>query len=487
MNDTRKETIYLIGIGGIGMSAIAEILHNSNYKVQGSDVRSNANVDRLQKLGIETYIGHNANNIKQAQVVVYSSAIKSDNVELVTAKDNNKTILHRSDILAEIMKDKYVIAVSGSSGKTTTTAMIASILDYSSGPLSAIQIADASSKKKDLDSSVTLQNNTNIGIDATVIVGGILNSYQSNLKLGKSDIFLIEADESDGTMLKIPANIAVITSINNDHIEYYRTFSNLKNAFFQFTNEADFAILPDSVSIDHDASNSITFGLEGGNIKASNIKQYANSISISFDVLVNNNHRIKNVVLPNAIGMHKISNALAAISTAIKLGISDKEIKKGLLEFKGVARRFSLIANIKGLKLIEDYAHHPNEIQATLTAARLIAKEKVIGVIELFRFVRIHNFFDEFIRILMMFDYIILTPIHPLEDKPIPGCGIDDIQKALLSNGFNSVKTADDALLISHLISNLTNSGDVVLFIGLSNNIAKLARETTTLMSKIKV
>ncbi len=148
MNDTRKETIYLIGIGGIGMSAIAEILHNSNYKVQGSDVRSNANVDRLQKLGIEIYIGHNANNIKQAQVVVYSSAIKSDNVELVTAKDNNKTILHRSDILAEIMKDKYVIAVSGSSGKTTTTAMIASILDYSSGPLSAIQIADASSKKK---------------------------------------------------------------------------------------------------------------------------------------------------------------------------------------------------------------------------------------------------------------------------------------------------------------------------------------------------
>ncbi len=485
MNNTRKETIYIIGIGGIGMSAIAEILHNSNYKVQGSDIQSNANVDRLQKLGIEVYIGHNANNIKQAQVVVYSSAIKSDNVELVTAKDTNRIILHRSDILAEIMKDKYVIAVSGSSGKTTTTAIIASILDYSSGPLSAIQIANTSIKKKDLDSSVTLQNNTNIGIDATVIVGGILNSYQSNSKLGKSDIFLIEADESDGTMLKIPANIAVITSINNDHIDYYGTFSNLKNAFFQFANEADFAILPDSVSIDHDASHSITFGLEGGNIKASNIKQYANSIR--FDVLVDNNHRIKNVVLSNAIGMHKISNALAAISTAIKLGISDKEIKKGLLEFKGVARRFSLIANVKGLKLIEDYAHHPNEIQATLTAARLIAKEKVIGVIELFRFIRIYNFFDEFIRILMMFDYIILTPIHPLEDKPIPGCRIDDIQKALLSNGFNSVKIANDALLISHLINNLTNSGDVVLFIGTSNNIAKLARETTILMSEIKV
>ncbi|KAB2978048.1 MULTISPECIES: UDP-N-acetylmuramate--L-alanine ligase [unclassified Wolbachia] len=478
INKTQKGIIHIIGIGGIGMSAIAEILHNSNYKVQGSDAQSNNNVDRLQKLGIEVYIGHNADNISQAQIVVYSSAIESDNVELIAAKNNNKIVLHRSDMLAELLRDKYVIAVSGSSGKTTTTAMIASIFDHS-------------------------------GIDATVTVGGILNSYKSNFKLGGSDTFLIEADESDGTMLKIPAKIAVITSINNDHIDYYGTFDNIKNAFSQFVNNAGSAVLPDSVDIDYDAGNSITFGFENGSIRASNIKQHANSIE--FDVLNNwipalragmtkgkctemssqcvtlGSSPLKNIVLSNAIGIHKVSNALAAISVAIKLGISDADIKKGLLEFQGVARRFSLIADIKGVKLIEDYAHHPNEIYATLTAARSITKGKVIGIIEPLRFARIRNFFDEFIRIFMMFDYVILTPVHPPEDKPIPGCGIDDIQKALISNGFNNTKIMNDALLISHFISDSTSPSDIVLFIGAGSNIAKLAKETAALIAEVKV
>ncbi|MFP3015338.1 MAG: UDP-N-acetylmuramate--L-alanine ligase [Wolbachia sp.] len=492
INKTQKRIIHIIGIGGIGMSAIAEILHNSNCKVQGSDAQSNNNVDRLQRLGIEVFIGHNANNISQAQIVVHSSAIESDNVELVTARNNNKTILHRSDILTEIMKDKYVIAVSGSSGKTTTTAMIASIFDHSN-------------------------------IDATVIVGGILNSYQSNSRLGKSDIFLIEADESDGTMLKIPANIAVITSINDDHMDHYGTFDGIKNAFSQFISKADFAVLPDPVGINYDASNSMMFGFKSDNIRASNIKQHANSIE--FDVLNNripisvtcmtplcfgaipmpfpisptplSSHHplssqcvtlgsspLKNIVLSNAIGMHKVSNALAAISVAIKLGISNAEIKKGLLEFQGVARRFSLIANIKGVKLIEDYAHHPNEIYATLTAARSITKGKVIGIIEPLRFARIRNFFDEFIRIFMMFDYVILTPVHPPEDKPIPGCGINDIQEALISNGFDSVKIMNDSLLISRFISDSTSPGDIVLFIGAGSNIDKLAKETAKLIAE---
>ncbi|QKX03344.1 UDP-N-acetylmuramate--L-alanine ligase [Wolbachia endosymbiont of Litomosoides sigmodontis] len=516
MNGVQEGVIHIIGIGGIGMSAIAEILHNSSYKVQGSDTQLSNNVDRLQKLGIEVYIGHNANNIRQAQVVVYSSAIKSDNVELVAARDGNKAILHRSGILAEIMKDKYVIAVSGSSGKTTTTAMIASIFDHS-------------------------------GVDATVIVGGILNSYQNNSRLGKSDIFLIEADESDGTMLKIPANIAVITSINDDHIDYYGTFDNIKNAFSQFISSADFAILPDYVEISDSKSSYITFEVEGiypfviqslfitpvynivlqkkklmsrhakaSNIKASNIKQHNNSIE--FDVLIDDysidrshmvqvscaemaaipalsaiqmtlvrSRIIKNIVLSNAIGIHKVSNAIAAISVAMKLGVTDLDIKKGLLRFKGVARRFSLVADIKGVKLIEDYAHHPSEIQATLTAARSIAKGKIIGVVELLRFTRVRNFFNEFIRIFMMFDYIILIPIYPPEDKPISGCRIDDIQEALIGNGFNNVKIMDDALLVSNFISNSTNSGDIVLFIGAGNNIARLARETVVFMSGVEI
>jgi UDP-N-acetylmuramate--alanine ligase len=509
MSSTQKEIVHIIGIGGIGMSAIAEILHNSSYKVQGSDKYSNSNTDKLKKLGIKIYIGHNADNVNHAQKVVYSSAIKSDNVELIAAKSNNKTILHRSDILVELLRNKYVIAVSGSSGKTTTTAMIASIFDHSS-------------------------------IDATIIVGGVLNSYQSNAKFGKSDIFLIEADESDGTMLKIPANIAVITSINNDHIDHYGTFDNIKEAFSQFINKADLAILPDSIDINYYENKALTFGFEGGNtshsvipagiqkedidssvtlrndtkvskVRAVNIRQHANSIE--FDVLIpvsragmtNNNGMIekkytrmssqcvtlgsriiKDVILSNAIGIHKVSNALAAISVAIKLGISEESIRKGLAEFKGVARRFSLIADVNGVKLIEDYAHHPNEIYATLIAARSIINGKVVGIIEPLRFARVRNFFDEFIRIFMMFDYIILTPIHPPEDEPIHGFGIDDIQKTLINNGFDNVEVMNDSLLISHFINNSTNPGDIVLFIGAGSNIAKLVKGTAEHMKKSK-
>ncbi|MDD9335792.1 MAG: Mur ligase domain-containing protein [Wolbachia sp.] len=514
MSINQKEIIHIIGIGGIGMSAIAEILHNLSYKVQGSDAHSSDNTDKLKKLGIEVYIGHNAANINQAHTIVYSSAIKSYNVELIAARNMGKIVIHRSDIFAELVRDKYVIAVSGSSGKTTTTAMIASIFDHSNRSLSVIQ-------EKDLDSSVTCWNGTNVGIDATVIVGGILNAYQSNSKFGKSDIFLIEADESDGTMLKIPSNIAVITSINDDHIDHYGTFDDIKRAFSQFIEKADYAVIPCSVGINYNENNTTTFGFEGdntviqvlytgikkeglnsniacwndikvSNVRARNIQQHANGIE--FDISINHcgkKYSVENMVLSNAIGIHKVSNALAAISVAIKLGISVSNIRKGLAEFKGVKRRFSIVADVNGVRLIEDYAHHPNEIYATLTAARsidflrnysfensLVTKGKVIGIIEPLRFARIRNFFDEFIRIFMMFDYVILTSVHPPEDKPIPGYGIEDIQKALINREFCNVKIINDSLLISRFISNFTNFGDIVLFIGAGGNITKLAKET---------
>ncbi|VVC46328.1 Mur ligase, central,Mur ligase, C-terminal,Mur ligase, N-terminal catalytic domain,UDP-N-acetylmuramate-- [Cinara cedri] len=449
MNSTK--VVHIIGIGGIGMSAIAKILYNLNYKVQGSDAYSNDNIDRLKKLGIEVYTGHSADNINQAQIVVYSSAIQDSNVELIAARENNKVIIHRSDILTELMKNKYTIAVSGSSGKTTTTAMLASIFDHSN-------------------------------IDPTVIVGGILNSYQSNAKFSKGDIFLLEADESDGTMLKIHANIAVITTINSDHIDYYGTVDGIKRAFCQFIDQADCAILPDFVDINYNEDKVQTFGFKGANIRAVNVKQHADIIE--FDVLINANKvsilpsfEMKNVILSNAIGIHKVSNALAAISVAIKLGINEENIRNGLLEFKGVKRRFSTIADIEGVKFIEDYAHHPDEIHATLIAARSIAEGKVVGIIEPLRFARIRNFFCEFINIFMMFDYVVITPVHPPEDELISGCSIDDIQKALISNGFNNVKTMNDSLSISRFINDFTNSGDIVLFIGAGGKIAKLAKE----------
>lgn len=454
------KVIHIIGIGGIGMSAIAKILHSLNYKVQGSDAHSNNNIERLKKIGVEVYTGHSTDNINQAQIVVYSSAIQPNNVELIAARENNKIVIHRSDILAKLAKNKYTIAVSGSSGKTTTTAVIASIFDHSN-------------------------------IDATVIVGGILNSYQSNAKFSKSDIFLLEADESDGTMLKIHANIAVITSINSDHIDYYGTVDGIKRAFCQFIDQADYAILADSVDINYNEDKVQTFGFEGANIRALNIKQHADSIE--FDVLINANKfsvlpslQVKSIILSNAIGIHKVSNALAAISVAIKLGISEENIRKGLLEFKGVKRRFSTIADIDGVKFIEDYAHHPDEIHATLTAARSVGEGKVVGIIEPLRFARIRNFFCEFINIFMMFDYVILTPVHPPEDELISGCSIDDIQNALISNGFNNVNTMNDSLSILRFINDFTNSGDIVLFIGAGGNIAKLAKEAAEFMTGVE-
>ncbi|RDD35690.1 UDP-N-acetylmuramate--L-alanine ligase [Wolbachia endosymbiont of Cylisticus convexus] len=309
MHRTKKEVIHIIGIGGIGMSAIAEILHNFGYKVQGSDTRSNDNIDRLQKLGIEVYIGHDASSIRQAQIVVHSSAIKPDNVELVEARNNNKTVLHRSDMLAEIMKGKYVIAVSGSSGKTTTTAMIASIFDH-------------------------------YGTDATVVVGGILNSYQSNSKLGKSDIFLIEADESDGTMLKIPANIAVVTSINDDHIDHYGTFNDIKNAFSQFVNNADFAVLPDFLDIDYNEGNSVTFGFGNGKIRASNIKQHNNSIEFDVLISINENNSIR---LPTT-RIIKSNGAKAALDSSLQCLKLDSRfnVEQNTIEFKKTIPRKSL-------------------------------------------------------------------------------------------------------------------------------------------------
>lgn len=447
-----NQVLHIIGIGGIGMSAIAEILSNLNYDVQGSDTYSNNSINRLEKFGIKVYIGHCASNLNQAQIVVYSSAIKSDNVELTEAKKNNKIILHRSEILAELTKDKYTIAISGSSGKTTTTAMIASIFDHSN-------------------------------IDATVIVGGILNSYQSNAKFGKSNIFLLEADESDKTMLKISSDIAVITSINNDHIDHYGTFDDIKRAFKEFVDKADYAIFPESININYAGNNITTFGFDNANIKAINVKQ--NNNNLEFDVLIAGCNRKYGIILPNTIGLHKVTNALAAISVAVQLGISIENIQKGLFEFKGVRRRFSTIANVSGIRLIEDYAHHPEEIQATLTAARSITQGKVIAIVELLRFARIRNFFDEFVKVFMMFDYVILTTVHPPEDPLIPGYNIKDIKSALVNSGFHNIKVINDSSVIAHFIDGFANSEDVVLFIGAGNNISRLAQETAELLIRV--
>ncbi|OEY86695.1 UDP-N-acetylmuramate--L-alanine ligase [Wolbachia pipientis] len=438
--------MHIIGIGGIGMSAIAAILYHLDYYVQGSDIRLNSNIERLKKLGIKVYAEHDAHNIDQAHTVIYSSAIKSDNVELIAAIEANKTVMHRSEILAKLMEGKYVIAVSGSSGKTTTTAMIASILDSA-------------------------------GIDATVIVGGILKAYKSNAKFGKDNVFLIEADESDGTMLKISANVAVVTSINGEHVDYYITLDNIKRSFCHFLRKADHAILSDSINIGYCEDNLTTFGLQDSNVKAINIRQHTNNVM--FDVFYHG-CSVSNVVLSNAIGMHKVINALAAISVAVKLGISEDNIKKGLYEFKGVDRRFAIIAEINGIKLIEDDAHHPDEINAAIAAARLVTVEKVLGIIEIFRFVRVYNFFDEFVKVFKLFDYIILTPIP--DNNFIQGYDVTDIQEVLLNNGFKNVQILNDSMLIARFISDFASSGDVVLFIGDDGNVARLAQETVEKM-----
>ena len=439
-------TIHFVGIGGIGMSGIAEVMHNLGYSVQGSDLSENANVTRLRGLGIAVHIGHDPANLGEAQVVVVSTAVKADNPEVVAARTALIPVVRRAEMLAELMRLKWSIAVGGTHGKTTTTSMIASILDTA-------------------------------GLDPTVINGGIINAYGTNARLGDGEWMVVEADESDGTFVKLPATIAVVTNIDPEHLDFYGTFDEERIAFQSFVQNVPFygfAVL----CIDHPEVQAmvgkisdrriITYGFNPqAEIRGVNL--VAGAGGISFDVVIDGRtddaRTVTGLRLP-MFGEHNVQNALAAIAVAKEMGLDEDAIIKALGQFGGVKRRFTKTGEAGGVTVIDDYGHHPVEIAAVLKAARSATDGRIIAVVQPHRYSRLSSLFEEFCACFNDADTVIVAPVYPAGEKPIPGYDRDALVSGLKTRGHRHAVPLDDAEGLAPLVASIAKPGDLVVCLG---------------------
>ena len=386
--------IHFTGIGGIGMSGIAEILHDMGYEVQGSDAAENANVQRLRDKGITIMIGQEAANIANATIVVVSTAIKADNPEVIEARRRFLPVVHRAEMLGELMRLRWSVAIAGTHGKTTTTSLVATLLDAG-------------------------------GIDPTVINGGIITGWGSNARLGESDWMVVEADESDGSFSRLNPTVAVVTNIDPEHLDHHGDFDNLKAAFRQFVASIPFYGFA-TLCIDHPVVQRmmpeiperrlITYGLSASaDIRATNLT--ASNEGMRFDVMISRRidagmEMIPGVLLP-MLGEHNVLNCLAAISVALEMGISDQAIRDGLKNFRGVGRRFEFKGSADGIMVIDDYGHHPVEIEAALSAARMLKPEnKVIAVVQPHRYSRLQDLFADFCGCFNDADAVLVADVY---------------------------------------------------------------------------
>jgi len=443
-------TIHFVGIGGIGMSGIAEILHNLDYRVQGSDAAENANVRRLRDLGITVTLGHAAENVEHAQVVVVSSAIKEDNPEVQAARARFVPVVRRAEMLGELMRLKWAIAVGGTHGKTTTTSLIAALLDGA-------------------------------GLDPTVINGGIINAYGTNARLGQGDWMVVEADESDGSFTKLPSTIAVVTNMDPEHMDFYGSVEALHDAFESFVENIPFygvAIL----CIDHPVVQSligriedrrvITYGFSPqADVRALDV--HAVGGEMRFDVEItdrdqDSGQRIAGFTLP-MLGEHNVLNALAAIAVAHEMGIPDDKSRAGLARFGGVKRRFTKTGEARGITVIDDYAHHPVEIVAVLKAARQATEGKVIAVVQPHRYTRLAELFEEFCACFNDADHVIVAEVYAAGEDPIESADRDALVGGMRARGHRNVTALTDVALLAPLVSELAQSGDLVVCLGAGN------------------
>src|SRR4051794_22053974 len=386
--------IHFIGIGGIGMSGIAEVLHNLGYTVQGSDSSDGYNVERLRKLGITVGVGHKAESVAGAAVVVVSTAIKRDNPELMAAREQRIPVVRRAEMLAELMRLKSCVAIAGTHGKTTTTTMVATLLDAG-------------------------------GLDPTVINGGIINAYGTNARLGAGDWMVVEADESDGTFLKLPTDVAIVTNVDPEHLDHFKTFEAVQDAFRSFVENVPFygfAVM----CIDHPVVQSIVGRIEDRRIitYGTNPQADARLVDLTptghgsrFTVVFRDRksgatHEIADIVLPMP-GRHNASNATAAIAVARELGLSDDAIRKAMAGFGGVKRRFTRTGEWNGITVIDDYGHHPVEIAAVLKAARESTNGKVVAVVQPHRYTRLQSLFEEFCTCFNDADAVVVAEVYP--------------------------------------------------------------------------
>jgi len=439
--------IHFIGIGGIGMSGIAEVLHNLGYRVQGSDQADNANVERLRAKGIQVFVGHDAANLGSSEVVVVSTAIKKDNPEYGAARQRLLPIVRRAEMLAELMRFRQAIAIGGTHGKTTTTSLVATLLEAG-------------------------------GFDPTVINGGIINAYGTNARMGAGDWMVVEADESDGTFLKLPADIAVVTNIDPEHLDHYGSFDHVREAFRQFVENVPFygfAVM----CLDHPEVQALVSRISDRRVITYGANPHADVRFLNhrmqgrrscFDVIIRDRKtgtvtRISDLVLPMP-GGHNVSNATAAIAVAHQLGVADEAIARGLAAFGGVKRRFTHTGSWQGVEIFDDYGHHPVEIRAALKAARDVASGRVIAIVQPHRYSRLHDLFDEFATCFNDADIIAVAPVYAAGEEALPGVDAEALVERIKTAGHRDVRSIDGAEAVAPLLRDIAQAGDCVVFLG---------------------
>jgi UDP-N-acetylmuramate--alanine ligase len=439
--------VHFVGIGGIGMSGIAEVLVTLGYTVRGSDVADNANVKRLRDMGVAVAIGHKAENLDCADVVVVSSAIKSDNPELIAARAKRLPVVRRAEMLAELMRLKSCVAIAGTHGKTTTTSLVAALLDAG-------------------------------GLDPTVINGGIINAYGTNARLGAGDWMVVEADESDGTFLKLPADIAIVTNVDAEHLDHFKTFAAVQEAFVDFVENVPFygfAVM----CTDHPIVQRLVGRIVDRRIVTYGENPQADVRLVDLDhhdgasrftALFRDRegktvHAIKNLVLPMP-GRHNALNATSAIAVAHELEIADDKIRGALAKFGGVKRRFTKVGEWNGATIIDDYGHHPVEIVAVLKAAREVTKGQVIAVVQPHRYTRLKSLFEPFSTCFNDADAVIVANVYPAGEAPIEGADRDHLVTAMRARGHRQVIPLDGPEKLAGIVKGLARPGDYVVLLG---------------------
>jgi UDP-N-acetylmuramate--alanine ligase len=439
--------LHFVGIGGIGMSGIAEVLHNLGYRVQGSDLADGANVRRLVDLGIPVAVGHDAANLGAAEVVVVSSAVHADNPEIAAARVRRLPVVRRAEMLAELMRLKWSLAVAGTHGKTTTTSLIGSLLE-------------------------TAQ------LDPTVINGGIINAYGTNTRLGAGDWMVVEADESDGTFIRLPATIAVVTNIDPEHLDFYGGFDALRQAFETFVANIPFYGFA-ALCIDHPVVQGmipklsdrrvLTYGMSPqADIRAVDLRLGRDGAR--YDIIVADAPSERERIIPDLylpmFGHHNVQNSLAAAFVAETRGLGDDALRAALRNFKGVKRRFTKTGEWNGVPVIDDYGHHPVEIAAVLKAARAIVSGKVIAVVQPHRYSRVSHLFDGFCTCFNDADIVLVADIYAAGEEPVEGVTREAIVAGLIEHGHRNVRALSGPAELAPLVADLAHPGDMVVCLG---------------------
>ncbi|MHA1517361.1 MAG: UDP-N-acetylmuramate--L-alanine ligase [Alphaproteobacteria bacterium] len=442
---------HIVGIGGIGMSAIAEVMHTRGYRVQGSDLKDGLNLSRLRDHGMPCLIGHDPGNIEGASYLVISSAVKPGNPEFEAAKERGIPIIRRAEMLAELMRPCATVSVTGTHGKTTTTSMIADVLHGG-------------------------------GLDPTVITGGIINAWGTNARIGQGEWMVVEADESDGTFLKLPTQIGVVTNIDPEHMDFWESEEALYDAFEQFIDSIPFYGLV-VACIDHpvvralvahlggavNGRRTLTYGVaRDADIRLSNVRPDHNTVTFDADLghaVQSGARKLTDVLLP-ALGHYNALNALGAIAVATEAGVSDDVIRDTLAAFSGVKRRFTRVGEWQGVAIYDDYAHHPVEIAAVLRGASAAGNGRIIAVMQPHRYTRLQALFNEFSACLDDADIVILTPVYSAGEAPIHGIDRDELAAGLRRHGHPCVLKVDDEKTLTAALASVAKEGDLVVGLG---------------------